>query len=200
MPKSNNKKRANRIGTIEAVKSPLGFYVLALLIIEAFLAVMASACNFQRLDRLLVILAGLAVFVWLIHTVTDLVRSKPTHLIFDQTSMLIDRGKLSQDGLLASPNLKISASKRVSKTDESEPNASPVSETAISRKLLQEFWEPADKKNNKQNRARLRKWMKANNLSGISMTTFIATEFFGQLRSQAIRDLGISPGGEHEKD
>ena len=76
---------------LDAIVSPLGFYVLSLLIVEAFIG---SVVVFRNLDTALVYV-GIALFVLVIAVVTALVWLKPGHLTFDKSANLeIERMKV----------------------------------------------------------------------------------------------------------
>ena len=79
-------------------------------------------------------------------------------------------------------------------TSQEELKASTASETEVTGNIVRKFWKPDGKTSDKRNEARLRKWMSTNGLSDLSTTTFISREVFAQLRSKAIRDLGIASG------
>lgn len=83
------------IGTkfIEAVTAPLGFFVLALLIVEAFLATVLVGAELENSDKVLGMYLGVGMFVLVISTVFILVWFKPQNLTFDKDAHLIDKGK-----------------------------------------------------------------------------------------------------------
>ena len=75
---------------LDAIVSPLGFYVLALLIIETFIG---SVAILRNPDPILVYI-GVGLFLFVIVVVTILVWRKPNHLTFDKTANLeIERMK-----------------------------------------------------------------------------------------------------------
>ena len=77
---------------VEAVTAPLGFYVLALLIVESFLA---SALVWGPIDariQLIVLCMGVGMFVFVIVIVSVLVWKKPENLTFDKQAHLIRSG------------------------------------------------------------------------------------------------------------
>jgi len=202
MQKSDKETRVNRVGIIGAVNSPLGFYVLALLIVEAFLVAVVAACGFQREDRLFVIEVGAALFALVVVIVTALVWSRPAHIVFDKTSILMDRGKIATPGefTVSASSETVRIEDRGKRTNQTARRGSAASETPTAGTILRKFWKPDGKITNKRNEARLRKWMNTNRLSDISITAFISAEFFAQLRSKAIRDLDIASGEEYEKN
>jgi|SRR5882724_184732 len=173
MPKSDKQTRVNWVRIIEAVASPLGLYVLVLLIIGSFLDFSLPAYRLPQEDMLFLIKAGIGVIVLVVCAVTVLTWSRPAHLIFDKASILIDRG-----------NMPV----------QEEFRASTAADAT--GKIVRKFWKPDSKTTNKRNEARLEKWMKANGLSNVSITAFISAEYFTQLRIKAIRDLGIASGEE----
>jgi tetratricopeptide (TPR) repeat protein len=81
---------------IEAIVAPLGFYVLALLIVEAFIGTVMISRN---LDERFVFV-GIGMFVLVVVVVTVLVWMKPGHLTFDKMAHLeMERikGELSRE-------------------------------------------------------------------------------------------------------
>jgi protein-S-isoprenylcysteine O-methyltransferase Ste14 len=83
-----------RYKIIEAITAPLGFFVLALLIVEAFLASVLIGGNLEKQDQLTGVWIGVALFVFVIIAVWILVWFKPAHLTFDKDAHLVDRGKV----------------------------------------------------------------------------------------------------------
>ncbi|MEW6618719.1 MAG: hypothetical protein AB1422_05145 [bacterium] len=78
---------------IEAVTAPLGFFVLALLIVESFLAIVLTGGKLEKNDQMIGIYIGIALFVFVTILVFILVWHKPKNLTFDKESHLIDQGK-----------------------------------------------------------------------------------------------------------
>lgn len=83
-----------RCKIIEAITAPLGFFVLALLIAEAFLASVLLGGNLEKQDQLSCIWVGVALFVFVTVAVWILVWFKPENLTFDKDAHLMDRGKV----------------------------------------------------------------------------------------------------------
>lgn len=76
---------------IEAVDKPLGFFVLALLIVEVFLIlVLVLASDIDASARINFVWAGIALFLVVVLVVTLIVWFKPTNLTFTE------RGSLQQ--------------------------------------------------------------------------------------------------------
>lgn len=73
---------------ISYVKSPLGFYTLALLIVESFLFAAGAFFNFSEAMRTFILFVGVMLFVGLIATVTTLVVKFPQFLVFSEESHL----------------------------------------------------------------------------------------------------------------
>lgn len=73
---------------ISYVKSPLGFYTLALLIVESFLFCAGAFFEFSEGMRTLILFVGVMLFVGLIATVTTLVIKFPQFLVFSEESHL----------------------------------------------------------------------------------------------------------------
>ena len=82
-----------RIKIIEAITAPLGFFVLALLIVECFLATVLVGADFEKSDKILGMWMGVGLFVLVTILVFVLVWFKPQNLTFDKSAHLIDRGK-----------------------------------------------------------------------------------------------------------
>lgn len=80
---------------IEAITAPLGFFVLALLIIESFLSIVLLGGNLQEENKMIGIYIGISLFIVVIIVVFILVWFKPKNLTFDKESHLIDQGKAS---------------------------------------------------------------------------------------------------------
>lgn len=78
---------------IEAVTAPLGFFVLALLIVEAFLATVLVGANLQEENKITGMWVGVGLFVFVTFVVSVFVWFRPLHLIFDKKAHLIDRGR-----------------------------------------------------------------------------------------------------------
>lgn len=79
---------------IEAITAPLGFFVLALLIVEAFLATVLVGAGLTAVDKNTGMWIGVGLFVLVITAVFILVWFKPQHLTFDKEAHLIDSGKI----------------------------------------------------------------------------------------------------------
>ena len=79
---------------IEAVTAPLGFFVLALLIVEAFLASVMIGGNLSEANQMTGVWIGVCLFIIVTIAVWILVWFKPQHLTFDKEAHLIDRGKV----------------------------------------------------------------------------------------------------------
>lgn len=79
---------------IEAVTSPLGFFVLALLIVESFLATVLLGGKVKAEDQMICVWLGVGMFVLVVVGVWLLVCFAPANLIFDKHSHLLDRGKI----------------------------------------------------------------------------------------------------------
>lgn len=78
---------------IEAITSPLGFFVLALLIVEAFLATVLLGAEFQEQFKVAGMYVGVGMFLVVLVIVTVLVWNKPDHLTFKAEDILRDRNK-----------------------------------------------------------------------------------------------------------
>ena len=73
----------------------MGFYVLALLIVESFLAAVLIFAEIPTSERVMGVWVGAGMFTLVIVLVTLLVWHKPDNLIFDKEAHLVDRGKMA---------------------------------------------------------------------------------------------------------
>ncbi len=75
-------QRSSWHGLVEAVQKPLGFYTLALLVVEAFLAaVLIGAADLDSTQRFMGMLIGVGLFLMVVAIVTVLVWQKPERLL-----------------------------------------------------------------------------------------------------------------------
>ncbi|HFD32811.1 MAG TPA: hypothetical protein ENJ28_08925 [Gammaproteobacteria bacterium] len=79
---------------IEAITAPLGFFVLALLIVEAFLATVLVGAELTAGDKTTGMWLGVGLFILVTVAVFILVWFKPQHLTFDKEAHLIESGKI----------------------------------------------------------------------------------------------------------
>lgn len=86
-------KDIKRNKIIEAITAPLGFFVLALLIVESFLATVLIGTALENIDKLKGMYLGVGLFVFVILVVSILVWFKPDNLTFDKEAHLRERGK-----------------------------------------------------------------------------------------------------------
>ena len=77
---------------IEAVTAPLGFFVLALLIVESFLAIATVGGGLEPQHQLLALFFGVGMFVLVVGVVALLVWKKPENLTFDKQAHLVRSG------------------------------------------------------------------------------------------------------------
>ena len=80
---------------IEAIDKPLGFYVLALLIVESFLTIVITVADLEPRVKELGMWAGVGLFLAVVGVVTLCVWHKPTHLTFTERGSLVEMGKAS---------------------------------------------------------------------------------------------------------
>jgi hypothetical protein len=85
---------ASRTGILDAITAPLGFFVLALLIVETFLGTVLIGADLERQDKIIGMWAGVGMFVLVILVVYSLVWFKPQNLTYDKTAHLMERGKM----------------------------------------------------------------------------------------------------------
>ena len=76
-----------------AVTAPLGFFVLALLIVEGFLGTVLVAADLENVAKVIGMWMGVGMFVLVMLAVFLLVWFKPQSLTFDKDAHLIDKGK-----------------------------------------------------------------------------------------------------------
>lgn len=77
---------------ISVINTPLGFFVLALLIVEAFLATVLIGANFDSATKVIGMWLGVGLFCLVTFAVFALVWHKPENLTFDKEAHLLDRG------------------------------------------------------------------------------------------------------------
>lgn len=87
-------KEPPRTRIIEAITAPLGFFVLALLIVETFLGTVLLGADLEKSQKMIGLWAGVGMFVLVVIIVALLVWHKPQNLTFDKTAHLINRGKI----------------------------------------------------------------------------------------------------------
>ena len=77
---------------VEAVTAPLGFFVLALLIVESFLAAALIGGSLDASSQLTALWMGVGMFILVVFAVAILVWNKPENLTFDKQAHL-DRSR-----------------------------------------------------------------------------------------------------------
>lgn len=80
---------------IQAADKPLGFYVLALLIVEGFLTTLLIFSDLSAGDKAKGMWAVIGLFVLVCATVSVTVWFRPTHLTFTGYEALVDRGRIA---------------------------------------------------------------------------------------------------------
>lgn len=80
-----------RARLIEAINSPLGFFVLALLIVEGFLGAVMLWAKLDISNKMICIYMGVGLFVILVIVVSILVWYKPTSLTYDREAHLVEK-------------------------------------------------------------------------------------------------------------
>ena len=78
---------------IEVITAPLGFFVLALLIVESFLGIVLTVNTLDSAEQLNGIYLGASLFSLVIVAVFLLVWNKPDNLTFDKEAHLRSQGK-----------------------------------------------------------------------------------------------------------
>lgn len=87
--------RSGLVRIIEAIDKPLGFFVLALLIVEGFLVLVLTLSGLESQAQERGMWAGVGLFVFVVLLVTICVWKKPTHLTFTERGSLVEMGKAS---------------------------------------------------------------------------------------------------------
>ena len=83
-----------RAKLVAGTTAPLGFFALALLIIESFLGVVLIFADLPASERMTLVWVGVGMFALVMILVTLLVWFKPDNLTFDKEAHLVDRGKI----------------------------------------------------------------------------------------------------------
>ena len=73
---------------VEVTRAPLGFFVLALLIVEAFLGTVLIGSDLPGENKVILAYMGVCMFVLVVSVVTALVWMKPENLTFDKQAHL----------------------------------------------------------------------------------------------------------------
>ncbi len=87
--------RSGWVRIIEAIDKPLGFFVLALLIVEGFLVLVLTLSGLEPKMQERGMWAGVGLFIFVLCIVTICVWKKPTHLTFSERGSLVEMGKAS---------------------------------------------------------------------------------------------------------
>lgn len=80
-------------GILQSINTPLGFYVLALLIVESFLGIVLIQGNLEAHVRAQGMWAGVGLYLFLVGMVSLFCWYKPNHLIFTELGILVEMGK-----------------------------------------------------------------------------------------------------------
>jgi len=80
---------------VKAITSPLGFYVLALLIVETTIGLVLIKSDLDAKDKFYGLILAVGMFVLVVVLVTVLVWFKAQDLTYDRDAHLIDSGKTS---------------------------------------------------------------------------------------------------------
>lgn len=83
-----------RMKLVEAITTPLGFLVLALLIVESFLGTVLLGADLQSSDQIMCVYIGVGLFIFVVLVVAMLVWNRPQNLTFDKDAHLLDRGRI----------------------------------------------------------------------------------------------------------
>jgi len=83
-----------RKGIIETIKSPLGFFVLSLLIVEAFITIVLVFSNLEPYYKFIGFIIGVSLFVGIVVIVAIFAWFKPHNLTYSEYAHLINSGKI----------------------------------------------------------------------------------------------------------
>ena len=86
--------QGNWVRIIEAIDKPLGFYVLALLIIEGFLALVLTLSGLEADVKERGMWSGVGMFLLVLIIVSVIVWFKPTNLTFTELGSLTQMGRV----------------------------------------------------------------------------------------------------------
>lgn len=86
-------KPSTRLSILEAISSPLGFFVLALLIVEGFLSIVLVGSDLAPSDKVVGMYLGVSLFVLVTGIVAALGWYRPRNLTFDKGAHLADNSK-----------------------------------------------------------------------------------------------------------
>lgn len=89
-----SKGSSGRQGIIESINTPLGFFVLALLIVESFLALVLYTSGLTEEHKFYGLLAGVALFLIVFGAVIIIVWCKPWSLVYDKEAQRQERAEL----------------------------------------------------------------------------------------------------------
>jgi len=103
--------KSSKAALIKGINSPLGFFVLALSIVEGFLATVLTFANIECANKTVFIWLGCVLFILVIVVVFLLVWFKPENLTFDKEAHLANAGK----AIIGSNKQRVGAKNRFSK-------------------------------------------------------------------------------------
>lgn len=87
-PAKNSKSKNARVGIIQAITTPLGFYVLALLIVEATLCIVLTTSKLDAAKVWFGFLWMVGIFIGVIVVVTFFAWLNPRHLLYGKDEHL----------------------------------------------------------------------------------------------------------------
>lgn len=90
--------QSNWKGIIAAISMPLGFFVLALLVVESFMGAVLIFSDLAPDHKFWGMLCGVGMFVLVVWVVRDLVIRCPKNLMYDAESHLKDRPEVIATG------------------------------------------------------------------------------------------------------
>jgi hypothetical protein len=115
-------KGRTREAVLKAINSPLGFFVLALLIAETTIGLVLIKSDLDAKDKFCGLLLAVGMFVLVVIVVTVLVWFRAQNLTYDRDAHLIDSGKIpygSRDKIMPDGELEDTAAKFIPKSKES---------------------------------------------------------------------------------
>jgi len=78
---------------LNSISSPLGFYVLSLLVVEGFLGIVLTQSNLSEQHQFTGLLIGVGLFVLVLIIVSLFTWLSPAHLTYNSTCHLLQSGK-----------------------------------------------------------------------------------------------------------
>jgi hypothetical protein len=129
---ANDIVKQGRSKILYAINSPLGFFVLSLLIVESFLAIVLIEVEFDNNQKMMGLWVGVGMFIFLVFAVIILVWYKAPNLTYDKDAHLIERKRTM---LISSSSPK----KIYLKIDPGNATAIDINNACVSLQSLQQL-------------------------------------------------------------